>query len=234
MLKATKAGGDKELCFPGASWRSTTLPTPWFRISGLWNRERINFSHHVCGNLLQQWQETHAHASLSHHSFSWSFSSGKKWGDWDKGLLWLKPWGISTLESSVLLGSLKQLNHLLLCSLSGPHILLPHHRTCPGHNRENTQPFIYRWDSGAQRGALTCLRPHSELVTAPEQRQVCPAWQHFHNFSLLLCVSPAAPSTQLGTQRPLGNLPREVIRGDGEQRGLWKHINPGLNPGSVT
>ena len=34
------------------------------------------------------------------------------------------------------------------------------------------------------------------------------------------CVSPAAPSTELGTPRPLGNLPREVMRGDGEQRSL--------------
>ena len=34
------------------------------------------------------------------------------------------------------------------------------------------------------------------------------------------CVSPAAPSTELRTPRPLGNLPREVTWGDGEQRGL--------------
>ena len=47
-------------------------------------------------------------------------------------------------------------------------------------------------------------------------------------------VSPAAPSTELGTPHPLGNLPREVMWGDGEQHGLCKPINPGLNPGSVT
>ena len=34
------------------------------------------------------------------------------------------------------------------------------------------------------------------------------------------CVSPAAPSTELRTPRPLGNLPREVTWGEGEQRGL--------------
>ena len=44
------------------------------------------------------------------------------------------PW-----RSSVLLGSLMQLDHLFLCSLSGPHILLARHQTCPGHNSENTR-----------------------------------------------------------------------------------------------
>ena len=140
----------------------------------------------------QWWQETNA--SPSHHSFSWSFSSGKKWRDEDRGLPWLKPWGISTLEvlcppwESDAAGSSPP---LLLVRPSYPSHTSPD-MSWPQLGEYTT--LIYKWDSGAQRGALTCLRPHSELVTIPEQRQLCPAWQHFHNFSFLLVFPQLLPA----------------------------------------
>ena len=115
------------------------------------------------------------------------------------------PW-----RSSVLLGSLMQLDHLFLCSLSGPHILLARHQTCPGHSSERMASRLQMGLGGPERGpdlpeATQRISDDSRAKTGVSCLTALP--------QLLspACVFPAAPSTELGTPRPLGNLPREVM-----------------------